>query len=132
MTALPPHLPTTLRIHHLGLDARDALLLESALRMRENFTGRFSFGPALPGEPVQILFVNGDNDRALANWQTLQHENTKLLGVIVSRENPRHAGIPWIRRPITVRDCAAIISILSSAILSEQPALTGNPAPVSD
>lgn len=116
--AQPPR--THLRIHHLGLDARDALLVESALRMRAELANRYAFGPPLPGEPVDILFVNGDNERALERWHSLRGTRGELLGVMVSRQNPQLHDMPWISRPISVRDCAAIVSILAAAQLTAQ------------
>lgn len=50
--------PPRMRVHHIGLDARDALLLESALRMQSP-TLDITFGPSLPDDPVDVLFVNG-------------------------------------------------------------------------
>lgn len=125
--AQPPR--THIRIHHLGLDARDALLVESALRMRAELTDRFAFGPPLPGEPVDILFVNGDNERALERWNALRGTRAELLGVMVSRQNPRTPDMPWIARPISVRDCAAIVSILAAAQLTAQANSPANGSP---
>lgn len=117
MTALLPCQQTCpracLRIDHLGLDARDALLLESALRMHGKFANCFSFGSALPDHPVQVMFVNGDNERALARWQALREEQPDLRGVLVSREAPARGDLPWVPRPITVRDCKTILDILA-------------------
>jgi len=52
----------------------------------------------------------------------------ELLGVMVSRQNPQLADMPWISRPISVRDCAAIVSILAAAQLTAQARSTANPA----
>lgn len=124
--ALPPRTP--IRIHHLGLDARDALLVESALRMRAGPTDRYAFGPPLPGEQVDVLFINGDSEHALGKWQQLRNTRPELLGVLVARENPEQRDIPWIARPISVRDCAAIVNILAAAQLAVGAARAGSDA----
>lgn len=103
------------RIFHLGLDVRDVLVIESILGTTPSLA-QFVFGPAQPGDDVDILFVNGEDRAAIGKWLDLRRARTELVGILVSTNDPGpQAGAAWLRRPLVLRDSRSMIEAITAA-----------------
>ncbi|MFZ5723469.1 MAG: response regulator [Pseudomonadota bacterium] len=105
------------RIHHLGLDAREALVIESILKNTPALAAQFVFGPAQPDDDIDLLFVNGDDPAAVGKWETLRRARAELVGILVSSEDPgkQREGMGWLRRPLALRDSLGMIQAITGA-----------------
>lgn len=104
------------RVSHLGLPPREVLVIESMFRLHGDLQPRYAFGPAATGEPADILFVDGDNPRALAEWQDLARRHPEIAGVVVS-SNPAVAAndLVALPRPLSFRNLDEIRYALRTA-----------------
>lgn len=86
-TARAPHAPVGNRCHvfHLGLAQREVLVLESLFRLNPDLLQRYAFAPCCDEAPAAILFVNGDDPAALAEWQATLARHPHTVAVFVGR-----------------------------------------------
>lgn len=118
---------THARIHHLGLDRRDALVIESLFRQDPQLSERYVYGPGQSHDPVDLVFVNADEPTAMVELAMLRQRQPGITAIMVSAQEQLPGGIaPHLRRPLNFRDSVAILN----AITSTDPH-TGSTAPVS-
>ena len=106
---------TRVRVHHLGLDPRDVLIMESMFRSEGSLTRDFVFGPAAINDDVDVMLVNIDDTAARLKWENLQRARPELTGVMISAdEATKPAGTPWLRRPLALRDFVSVLNAVTS------------------
>lgn len=104
------------RVSHLGLPAREVLVIESMFRLHGDLQPRYAFVPTAAAEPADILFVDGDDPQALAAWQALAKRHPEIAGVVVS-SNPAAAtdDLVALPRPLSFRNLDEIRYALRTA-----------------
>lgn len=113
---LQPHQTTKqhCRIHHIGLDERETLVIESLFRSNPELGSRYVFGPALPGDAVDLVFVNGDEPQALQQFEQLQRERPELLAIVATADERDFGAHRVIRKPLNFRNFVAILDAITS------------------
>lgn len=81
------HAPVGNRCHvfHLGLPHREVLVLESLFRLNPDLLQRYAFAPCSDEAPAGILFVNGDDPAAMAEWHATLARHPDTVAVFVGR-----------------------------------------------
>jgi len=102
------------RIFHIGLDARETLVIESVFRANPELSGRYVFGAPPADDDVDLLFVNGDDDGALREWNQLQAQRPEVVALMVTGDPDRHAGQRTIARPLNFRNFASILDAITA------------------
>lgn len=103
------------RLFHLGLDGKDAFLIETMVRTHPELAARYVFGPPQPDHQVDFYFVNGDSPAALAAWQRLRVAAPRVGAVIIAGDAavfPRHS---VLARPLGFRDHGRILAAIAEA-----------------
>lgn len=114
------------RIHHIGLTARDVLVVQSMFRIQADLAECYVFGESTPEDLVDLIFVNADDRGALLAWEKLHAERPEIVAIMVSdseRQSLRHV---WVQRPLDFRNFAALLDAITSADIN-RPASTGLP-----
>lgn len=119
---------THARIHHLGLDPRDTLVIESLFRQNPQLAEHYVYGPAQPGDPVDLVFVNADNPAALADLAVLRHAQPGIAAILVTEQPRGTSDAPCLRRPLNFRDSIAILDLITSTGPARQPHLPASSA----
>lgn len=104
-SASPTHLPADDRCHvfHLGLPHREVLVLESLFRLHADLQQRYAFAPTSDFEPANILFVNGDDAAAVAEWHAFRTRHPESVAVMVCT-NPQATGdAVTLTKPLSFR-----------------------------
>lgn len=104
------------RVSHLGLPAREVLVIESMFRLHGDLQPRYAFVPTAAAGPADILFVDGDDPQALAEWRALAKRHPEIAGVVVS-SNPAAAtdDVVALPRPLSFRNLDEIRYALRTA-----------------
>lgn len=103
------------RIHHLGLDAHEVLVIESLFRSNPELGTRYVFGPASEADHVDLLFVNADDATVLREFEQLRERRPALLAIMASADDERDFGEHRvIRKPLTLRNFVAILDAITS------------------
>lgn len=102
------------RIFHIGLDARETLVIESMFRMNPELGNRYVFGEPTNDDPADVLFVNGDSDVALADWRRLAQQNPGCVPIIASSTDGDFGALRTIRKPLAFRNFTAILDAITS------------------
>lgn len=103
------------RVHHVGLSVREALVIESVFRTYPELHRHLAYGTSTAEEPAHILFVNADNEVALARWEQFQLARPRAQGILVTGEPSRFSGRRTVAGPLCFRNCSTIVEALSSA-----------------
>lgn len=101
------------RIHHLGLDEREADTIARLLSDDVEGQGRYVFGPPAGDDHVDLLLVNADNPIACSRFHALRAQRPELLAVMVSEEDRDFGAQRVLRRPVTARNLIAILESLT-------------------
>lgn len=112
------------RIFHFGLDARETLVIESVFRMNPELGAHFVFGAPTSDDPVDVVFVNGDSERALAQWADLRQENPSAVAIIACSDERSFGAVRTIRKPLSFRNFETILD----AITATDSALLASPS----
>lgn len=113
----PPQHQTTkerCRIHHIGLDERETLVVESLFRSNPELGHRYVFGPATEHDAVDLLFVNADDAAALAAFEALRQARPEILAIMASAEETDFGDYRVIRKPLNFRNFVAILDAITS------------------
>ncbi|MFZ5757543.1 MAG: response regulator [Pseudomonadota bacterium] len=114
------------RLHHIGLEPRDVLVIESMFRTQPSLAGHFVFGSAEINDDIDILFVNADDPASLQRWENLQRARPELEGILVSADETRHvAGQRWLKRPLALRDFIGMLDALTAASIGSAADASG-------
>lgn len=116
---------THTRIHHLGLDRRDALMVENMFRADPALARQFVYGPPTDADPADVLFVNGDDAAAMATLGELRRRRPELTAILVSDRPADGSDFPVIVRPLDYRDSARFLQAITAAEISQQANATG-------
>lgn len=102
------------RIFHIGLDARETLVIESVFRANPELGQRYVFGAPPADETVDLIFVDGDNDGALREWRDVQAHRPEAVALMVTTAPDRHPGVRTLQRPLNFRNFVAILDAITS------------------
>lgn len=111
--------PTTkdrCRIFHVGLDARETLVIESVFRANPALATRYAFGAPQSGDAADIMFVNGDDAAALVEWERIRQERPFTVPIYVTSKTEQFTGHRCIQKPLGFRNFVSIIESITSAV----------------
>lgn len=116
MVTKPTHQTTKerCRIHQLGLDARETLVVESVLQSNADLGARYTFGAPPPDDVADIVFVNGDDAVALADWQRLSRQHPATVPIFLTGSPEKFPGAHHVRRPFGLRNFLSSIEAITS------------------
>lgn len=106
---------THTRIHHLGLPARDLLVVQSMFRIQNDLAERYVFGESSASDLVDLVFVNADDHAALAAWARLQQQRPEVVAIMVSDHERRALDHVWVQRPLDFRNFSSLLDAITSA-----------------
>lgn len=107
---------TRCRVFHIGLDARETLVVEGVFRANPELAERYVFGaPPAADDDVDLLFVNGDDDGALRAWREVKALRPEVACLMVTGEPDRHPGLRTVARPLNFRNFSAILDAITSS-----------------
>lgn len=112
-----PNHPTTrnrTRVHHLGLDTREVLVIESLFRAKPELATRYQFAPCPESEAPDILFVNADDSACRRTWDALHAAHPDTLAILVTASPETFPGQHCLPRPLNFRDFAAILDAITA------------------
>ncbi|MGH8494341.1 MAG: response regulator [Moraxellaceae bacterium] len=109
---------THTRIHHLGLSARDLLVVQSMFRIQNDLAERYVFGDSSPTDLVDLVFVNADDHAALGAWTRLQQQRPEVVAIMVSDHERRALDHVWVQRPLDFRNFSSLLDAITSADIS--------------
>lgn len=119
------------RIFHVGLDSREVMVVESVFRANPELGARYIFGAPEAGDVADIVFVNGDDDGAIAGWQQLNSKHPTTVPIYVTAHPERFPGAHHVRKPLGFRNFMSVIDSITSAVGSMvQPAREEVPDPL--
>jgi len=102
------------RIFHIGLDARETLVIESLFRANPELSERYVFGAPPADESIDLVFVDGDSDGALDSWRQFQASQPEAVALMVTSTPENHPGQRTINRPLNFRNFVAILDAITS------------------
>lgn len=106
---------TRCRVFHLGLDAREVLVIEGVFRANPELAERYVFGAPPADDDVDLLFVNGDDDHALRAWHEIKATRPEVLCLLVTAQPERHAGARTLAKPLNFRNFSSILDAITSS-----------------
>lgn len=115
------------RIDQIGLDAREAMVIENILRMDPELERRFTFGPLALDDARGMVFINGDDDAALQQWVVLSRKFPWAEAVVATSGGQSFGTLRTIQKPLSFRSVAAFLGTLS---LPAAPPVAATPPPV--
>ncbi|MDP2229289.1 MAG: response regulator [Moraxellaceae bacterium] len=110
------------RIFHIGLPARDVLVVQSMFRAQPALAECYVFGDTVMGDFVDLLFVNADDPVAVGAWQTLSKERPEVVAIMVSDGERKSARHVWVQRPLDFRNFSLLLDAITSADISRSAA----------
>lgn len=116
LNTLPAHQTTKqhCRIHHIGLDEREVLVIESLFRSNPELGARYVFGPATASDQVDLVFVNADDIAAERAFAAMRQERPEVLAIMASSDERDFGEHRVIRKPINFRNFVAILDAITS------------------
>lgn len=111
----PRRLRSRHHVFHLGLSTREVVIVESMFRLHADLRHRYEFTPPTRDEPVDILFVDGDNAEALAGWQAIARDNPDTIAVLVCTNPAAETGTVTLARPLMFRNLDEVRYALRAA-----------------
>ncbi|MFP5384275.1 MAG: response regulator [Gammaproteobacteria bacterium] len=102
------------RIFHIGLDARETLVIESVFRANPELACQYTFGSPTADDPADLMFVNGDDAEAIAQWQALKQEHPATVAIFATTSPDRHPGERTIAKPLAFRNFVSILDAITS------------------
>lgn len=102
------------RVHHIGLDEREVLVVESLFTGNPELGARYVFGPAGPGDEVDLVFVNADDPEALQRFEQLQRQRPEVIAIMASGDERDFGPYRVIRKPLNLRNFVAILDAITS------------------
>jgi twitching motility two-component system response regulator PilG len=108
------------RIFHLGLGAREILVIESMFRANPELESRYVFGPPTDSDPVDVLFVNGDDEAAVAAWQQQRQQRPELAAIVAVSGDAAFEHARVIRKPFDFRNFVDILDAITSTDASPE------------
>lgn len=106
---------TYTRIHHLGLPARDLLVVQSMFRIQSNLAEHYVFGDSIATDLVDLVFVNADDHLSLAAWESLRQQRPEVVAIMVSDHERRTLEHVWLQRPLDFRNFSSLLDAITSA-----------------
>jgi twitching motility two-component system response regulator PilG len=102
------------RLFHIGLEVRETLVIESALRSSPELGKRYLFGPPTDDDPVDVVFVNGDDADAVATWSQLHQQRPELTAIVIASGDADFGAAKVVRRPLDLRNFVGILDAITS------------------
>lgn len=109
-----PVCPLDNRCHvfHFGLSRREVLVLESLFRLHADLQRRYAFAPPTDIEPSNVLFIDGDNPDAVAQWHSYHHRHPETVAVLVCSNPPADSDTVTLTKPLSFRHLEDIRYVL--------------------
>ncbi|MFZ5756491.1 MAG: response regulator [Pseudomonadota bacterium] len=101
------------RIFHIGLDTRETLVIDSVFRMTPELGAHFVFGAPEGADTADVLFIDGDNPSALAEWEQVHRGNPGAVGIIVTAGESDFDGQRTLHRPLSFRNFQTILDAIT-------------------
>lgn len=103
------------RIFHLGLEPREVLVIKSMFRIAPELNERYVFGEPTEDDPVDLVFVNADDDGAMADWQALHRKRPDCVGIMVSGDGEISDNTSKvIRKPLMFKKFVELLELITS------------------
>lgn len=102
-------------VFHLGLPAREVLILESLFRVRPQLAQQYRFAPTTEELPADLVFVDGDDAGSMRLWQEFHQAHPQSQAVFVSAESSGGIEGITLARPLSFRNLDDIAYALRAA-----------------
>jgi len=122
-----PRVAGKCRIDQIGLDVREAMVIENMLRMDPELGRRFVFGPLSSDDVMSLVFINGDSDTALEQWAVLSRKFPGAEAVVATSGVRDFGTLRTIQKPLSFRSVAAFLGSISPPA---SPSAVDSPLPV--
>lgn len=99
-------------VFHVGLDARDVLVLESLFGAEPALNERYRFTSPPAGVSPEILFVNRDSSDAMAHWQAFLASAPQTQAIFVS--NNAAGDERELARPLALRNTLPVLTAITA------------------
>lgn len=114
----PPPVGKALILFHLGLDAREVMLIESLLSSAPSLEGSFVFQEPPPGRHADIILVNADDSLAVAKWEVIRRSSPYTRGILISNNEQPESNQRTVQRPLTLRKFEGVLKELKDDLSS--------------
>ncbi|MDF1821143.1 MAG: response regulator [Alcanivoracaceae bacterium] len=103
------------RIFHIGLEPREVLVIKSMFRIAPELNNRYVFGEPTEDDPVDLVFVNADDEAAMNGWQSLHRKRPDCVGIMVSADGEkRDESSKVIRKPLMFKKFVELLELITS------------------
>lgn len=104
------------RIFHIGLDDREALVIQSIFRIEPKLNEKYVYGESEDGDPPDILFLNADDSETMVQWSSLVDEHPHIVPILVTDQPDEQGGnATVIERPLAFRKFMQILNAITSS-----------------
>lgn len=110
------------RACHLGLTAREVLVIDSLFRLHDDLQQHFVFAPCVATEPADIMFVDADKPDALAGWRAFSRAHPGATAIMVSAGGTDNGSAITLTRPLSFRHLDKVRAALHQATPQHDPA----------
>ena len=117
----PPPAGKTLNLFHLGLDAREVMLIESLLSSSPEVAGSFLFQEPPAGRYADVVLVNADDSLARAKWEVMKRSSPYTRGILISNKEISDSKSHSVQRPLTLRKFQTVLTQLKHDLQSGAP-----------
>lgn len=100
-------------LHHIGLDNREIMLIESLINSSPDLQNRYLFQSSRINRP-DILLVNGDSQDAINTWKTLYNRAPQSRVLFISTHDQDFAPHKVLRRPLTLQSLSDTLKHLDT------------------
>lgn len=90
-------------ISPLGLTDRDQTFIRNIFRLSAQQLSKFRFEQDGSLDEAQIIFINADDPKAIAKWQSLQFRNKTAQGIFIGSKIDSIAATPFLSRPLVLK-----------------------------
>lgn len=103
------------RIFHIGLEPREVLVIKSMFRIAPELNDRFTFGEPTDQDPVDLVFVNADDEGSRSQWQHLHDQRPECVGIMVSADGtPSAEASKAIKKPLMFKKFVELLDLITS------------------
>ena len=119
------------RIFQIGLARSESLVIRSLFRLAPDLNEKFVFGEPTTDDPVDILFVNGDDVSSLKEWDALSKTRPDVVPILVVSDDRQIPGMRIIKKPLMFKKFVQILEMITSAESSVRLNVTDRALPES-
>lgn len=103
------------RIFQIGLARSESLVIRSLFRLAPDLNEKFVFGEPSAEDPVDILFVNGDDVSSLKEWDALSKSRPDVVPILLVSDDRKIPGMRIIKKPLMFKKFVQILEMITSA-----------------